>query len=84
MNAFVDRGISIIASNPVMMTVEEAIAIQDEQLKHYEQQSPGITERVKAITLTHMFVPGQLYSVTEINRYIPRGGVIEWIMQGRR
>lgn len=70
-----------VLNSGIMLTVEEALDIQAEQLAHYEGQCPGITEKVKAVTYPLQLEPGVPYPVDEVNRWIPRGAQIEYVMQ---
>jgi hypothetical protein len=62
------------------LTKERALAIQAEQVAHYAQYDPDIAAKVAAVTNADALLPGVEYDVVEVNRHIPRGGFIEFLM----
>jgi hypothetical protein len=64
---------------PFTLTVEDALRIQAEQCAFYEAVFPGVTAMVSERTDASRFEPGVAYPVIEVNRCIPRGGMIERI-----
>jgi hypothetical protein len=69
----------------VTMTVEKALAVQSEQLDWYcrnlsPEKSAALREQVALRTDVRDLVPGVVYPVTFINRFVPRGGAIESLL----
>jgi hypothetical protein len=62
---------------PITMTVDEALAIQAKQLKHYAANYPHVVELVRAATDLSKLSRQEEYPVSYLNRFIPRGGKIE-------
>lgn len=70
----------------IVMTKAQALDIQARQIKFYSE-TQGISnlgERVAAVTYADRLEDGIEYSVGEINKYIPRGASIEYIIAQMR
>ncbi len=78
---------ALIRTRSIMtMTKAEAQRIQAEQIKFYGQ-SYGGTDRVRALVMakdtSHLLSDG-VHDVATINRHIPRGVAIEWLIPEKR
>ena len=63
------------------MTKEEALKIQAEQIEHYGAKRPWLAAAVAIRTTADQLESGKEYSLETINRHIPRGGDIEFLIQ---
>lgn len=61
----------------IQMTKEEALAIQESQIKWYSRHDSNLREKVKAKTTADELEAGKLYPILVINKHIPRGSDIE-------
>lgn len=68
----------------VTMTLREALEIQSKQIKHYGHLHPqgveGLAADMKARTRVEGMDLDAEMPVTEINRYVPRGSDIEFLL----
>jgi hypothetical protein len=63
-----------------MMTKAEALAIQARQIEHYAAAwGEHVRDLVAAATTADQLADGE-HDVATINRHIPRGGAIEWLI----
>jgi len=73
---------ALIKTRGVMkMTKAQAVAIRERDIEWYGQ-SYGV-ERVRALVMavdTSHLLPDGEHDVITINRHIPRGGAIEWLI----
>lgn len=66
------------------MTKAEALRIQAEQVAHYAGiYGEHVRELVAAATTADQLPDGE-HDVVTINRHIPRGGAIEWLIPEKR
>jgi hypothetical protein len=66
------------------LTKAEALRIQAEQVEHYARcYGPHVRELVAAATTAHLLPDGE-HDIVTINRHIPRGGAIEWLIPEKR
>jgi hypothetical protein len=66
------------------MTKAEALRIQAEQVAWYAQiYGPEVAEYVAAATTADRLADGE-HDIVTINRHIPRGGSIEWLIPAKR
>lgn len=63
------------------MTKEEALKIQAEQVEWYGAQRPWLAAAVAIRTTADKLENGKEYSLETINRHIPRGGEIEFLIE---
>jgi hypothetical protein len=73
-------------SNPwaIRLTKAEALRIQAEQVAHYSQYyGPRVAEYVAAATTADRLADGE-HDIEVIDRHIPRGGSIEWLIPAKR
>lgn len=72
---------------PIMLTPNEALEIQERHVKHYGDCYSGgveaLREKLKSMTNLNGLDLEQKYSVFEINKRIPRGGDIEYLVFGK-
>ena len=72
---------------PIMLTPKEALEIQERHVKHYGEFYSGgveaLREKLKSMTNLDGIDLDVKYSVIEINKRIPRGGDIEYIVFGK-
>lgn len=68
------------------MTLREALEIQARQVAHYQKSYDGnLGERVAVLTVDlKEYDLDAPMPVSEVNELVPRGGVIEWIVQEQR
>lgn len=70
---------------PVMMTKAQALEIQAKQLDHYAKYyGEHIRALVAAATTADQLEDGVEYPSWTINRHIPRGGAIEFLIPEKR
>lgn len=68
----------------MMMTKAEALESQARQVEHYAAiYGPHVRDLVAAATTADL-LPDGLHDVVTINRHIPRGGLIEWLIPEKR
>lgn len=63
------------------MTKEEALKIQAEQVEWYGATRPWLAAAVAIRTTADKLESGKEYSLETINRHIPRGGEIEFLIE---
>jgi hypothetical protein len=67
----------------IKMTKADALRRQAEQIEHYvAQYGAWVREAVAAETTADQLADGEHF-VSDINRHIPRGGAIEFIIERR-
>jgi hypothetical protein len=67
-----------------MMSKADAMRIQAEQIEHYARcYGSHVRELVAAATTAHLLADGE-HDMAMINRHIPRGGSIEWLIPEKR
>lgn len=71
----------------ILLTPNEALEIQERHIKHYGEFYSGGVESLRAKLKSMTNLDGlnldQQYSVFEINKRIPRGGDIEYLVFGK-
>lgn len=70
------------------ITINEALAIQERQVRHYGCRFPGGESALRAVMAGRTNIPDGVdrnapISVLDINRMVPRGGDIENVVHGK-
>jgi hypothetical protein len=72
----------------IRITINEALEIQESQVKWYGHRYPGGVDALRKVMASKTKIPEGVHrdtpiSIFEINRMIPRGGSIENVLHGR-
>jgi hypothetical protein len=68
----------------ISITKAEALAIQAQHVDHYAAiYGEHVRALVASATTAHM-LPDGAHDIVTINRHIPRGGAIEWLIPEKR
>lgn len=67
----------------IKLTKARALAIQAEHVEWYSPGRPWLAAAVAAATRADLLPDGVEIDVVEVNRHIPRGGAIEWMITQR-
>jgi hypothetical protein len=67
----------------IKLTKARALAIQAEHVAHYSPGRPWLAEAVAAATSAEKLPDDVEIDVVVVNRHIPRGGAIEWMITQR-
>lgn len=77
-----------LSINDFKLTINEALEIQAKQIRHYGPRFAGGESALRAVMESRNKIPpgadrDEKISVIEINRMVPRGGDIEYVVHGQ-
>lgn len=67
----------------IKMTKAEALRIQAEQIKWYCSKRPDLAKLITNATTADALEDGVEYDIITINKHIPRGAAIEYLLGSR-